>query len=356
MLVRQGGFFQQLKAWRSRIFRHGSQRMAGGLCALGIAHDEIILAINRRPNQFQLDELIVVPREKETPLSDILSAVVEKYQLEEMPCTLMLQPHEYELFLLDNPPVKKSEFQSAIRWKILSLIHFPLDEAIIDHFQVPLQKTHNPQQMIMVAVTRKNLLQAYSKAIKQSRLDLTAITIQEMGLRNATVLFDDDLKSTALIYLQDQGSEILIVNNKLLYFHRDLKLRLKEFESLKDFTETSSHEVLDHLALDIQRSFDYYQAQWRKPLPARIYLIIANGVYPIEAMTRYLVKRLAIEVNAFDLRFAITIKQNIPSELINQYLAIIGAVLPQQDIMMKSNDLNNPPESVHKESAHATAD
>lgn len=348
---------QLLRAWRARMSQSKIRQAVSGVCSVQITQNEIIFVVNRRPSQLQIDECILEHRDQNLSLADNLATIAKQHHLTGMECSLVLSPREYQLFLLDSPPVPKAEFQAAIRWKILSLIDFPVEEAVVDHFSIPMQKTHDPHEMIITAVTRLERLQAYKRTLQQAEFQLNAITIQEMGLRNILSIFDNDLKSTAFIYLQDNSSEILVMNNRILHFQRDLKIHLGEVHSLRDFTEDSTSPILDELALDIQRSLDYFQAQWRKPLPSRIFLIITNEAVPAEAIKNYLAKRLAIGINAFDLSSVVSFQTGVTPQFIYQHLAVIGNTLPMQECAAPNNTPAIPLKvTLQEEAEHATTD
>lgn len=317
----------------SPFFRREMPIISSGLCSIDISSQQIAFAINPNLGKNNLDSVFAIQLQKKIPLSEILTDAINQYDLKEWPCSLVLQPDEYQLLLLDNPPVSKSEFQAAIRWKIVNLLSFPIDDAIIDHFLMPLQKTHNPRQMILVAVSRKSFLQSRVRLLREAGLYPVAITIQELALRNISALYEKDQKGTAFIYLENYTSKIIITCGKCFYFQRDLGVPLLAIDEING---EGNNTQLNEMALQIQRSFDYYQAQWRKALPARIFLAVSDPTFSIEKISHYLERRLGISFTKLDLNEVITIKQNISLAQQHSRLAAIGNALAVPD--MSEND------------------
>lgn len=239
-------------------------------CSIGIFPDQFLIGISRGFQSLKSDLLLAYPFQKHQ-FAAALRNVVEDQQLGNMPCRWVLYPDQYLLFLMDDLPVAADEFQAAIRWKLGSMIPYPAEEALVDYFRIPPQKKHEPQPMIMVAVSHAPYLEKYAENLVYSGLNLTAISIQEIALSRITSLFCTDERSSALLYLEENAGELLIVRQKTLYLQRrfsDGWGRLDDIPSAPK--ETRPDCVLADLTLEIQRSIDYYQTQWRHVIPAQI--------------------------------------------------------------------------------------
>jgi MSHA biogenesis protein MshI len=271
--------------------------------------------------EIQLMEAL--PCDPSNPLEE-LKDFVEKNNLQGIDCSWMLQPDKYQLVSLEELPVKPEEFQAAVRWQVKKLLSFPTENAFIDSFPVPPPQMANPKKMITVVAAQASYIQPLALQIVNSGLNLKVIDIPEMGLRNITSLYEQDDLSTALIYLQEKSSELLITRNKTFYFSRKLEW---SFEFLT--RDMSSQEVinryLDRLALEIQRSFDYFQSQWRAKPPSRVLIVsLSPEVLDIAA---YLTQRLRFPVQNLDLNTVMLSKPVLTNSLECQYLPLIGGAL-----------------------------
>src|SRR5207253_1595029 len=114
------------------------------------------------------------PYKNQSNLVSSLTTFVKNNSLKNIPCSLMLQPEDYQLLITDALPVTPTEFQAAIRFKIKDLIRFPLDDVVIDNFLMPKMKT-STQNKISVIVAQASKLKTLSDQIRNCGLDIKFI-------------------------------------------------------------------------------------------------------------------------------------------------------------------------------------
>jgi len=259
------------------LFRHVIQQQTllslDEMCCLSITSKDVSL-IHTRRNEDKIELLDSVSLTySESNLLSSLTEIVKTYHLEKVPCIWMLQPTDYQLLLVEALPVKADEFQAAIRWKIKDLLSFPAADAVIESFPLPLKKTADSKEMIMVVAARKHYLQTLTEKIQQSGLQLQAIDIPELALKNITSLYEkDNNKGTVLIYLNEKQSLVIVSYQQVLYLVRQLEFGWSEVNS-SHFSEAEISIYLDKLALEIQRSFDYFKSQWRQQALLRVMVV-----------------------------------------------------------------------------------
>lgn len=299
---------------------------APGYCAIGLLpHEIVIVYLLKNKNEMNLQFCKSFPYEELTALKSTLIQAVKENQLQSIASTWVLTRNHYQVIYTEPLPVTAAEFQQAIRWKIQDSVPYPIQDAIIDHFDMPEQKTgSSSNKMMAVVVARKSYVDAFSQILKEAGLRLTTVDIPELALRNLTALYENDEKATALIYLQNKDSEIMITQQKTLYFSRKLEFGLEHYHP-DLMTEADLTGQLDKLSLEIQRSFDYYQAQWRNPTPTRIFLAMAEG--SPENIAKQLEKRLSIPLHVFNISEIIPCKTPISVEQQGKYLPVFGAVI-----------------------------
>ncbi len=298
---------------------------APGFCSIVFTPNQIDLAYAKNNNdKIELQFIESYPYKK-NQFSEVLNAAVKRHQLEGVYCTWVLPPERYQSILLDALPVAESEFQAAVRWKIKGTLQYPEEDIVVDHFPLPMKKTHDPHEMIVVVVAQQSFLQPHANKIQQSGLRLTTIDIQELALRNITALYENDEKTTAFIYLREKSSELVISCQKELYFHRHLELT-SAGANLQE--EHSSNPELDKAALELQRSFDYFQGQWRKPPPTRVFLAASEVLTPL--IMHYFTQYLALPIQPLDLREVLKSKQELSIQEQGHYLPLIGGLLREE--------------------------
>lgn len=185
-------------------------------------------------------------------------------------CNAVLTHHNYSLILTDTPQVEDEELAEAMRWKIQDLIDFPIDEAVIDVFRLPEDAMLGNAKMAYVAVSRRFLIQEVITLLNSSRVELESIDISELALRNLSLLIDDgseledDPHGLAMVQLSPGSGNLNIIKNRQLYLSR-------KFDIDWDGGLLTPLPI-NSLALELQRSLDYYEGQMEQVPPSVIYL------------------------------------------------------------------------------------
>jgi MSHA biogenesis protein MshI len=253
-----------------------------------------------------------------------LTEFVKKNGLEGINCSWLLKSDKYQLITLDELPVKPEEFQAAIRWQIKKLLSFPVEDAYIDSFPLPQPLTPNPKKMITIVAAQASYIQPIAEQIAESGLNLTTIEIQELALRNVMAMFEVDDKSSAMVYLQEKNSDIIFARQHEFYYLRRLDWSFEKLASNYDSQE-KINQYLQKLALEVQRSFDYFQSQWRLPVPNHVLMVSLNP--KVLDIAAYMSQRLRFPVENINLNKVLLSKIQLNSTAESQYLSVIGGAL-----------------------------
>lgn len=297
-------------------------------CCLSITTDQIHFVHARKADK--LPELLLIesyPYKHHKDLKVILSELVRKYSLKGVRCSWILGPEHYQLLQTEALPVAPNEFQAAIRWKIKDLLRFPKEDAVIDSFPLPQAKLPTSLTMIMLVVARLSIINPIADQINASGLKLATIDIPELSFRNLTALYEKDEKSSALVYMQEEKSQLIVTNQQRLYFTRQLDFGLRPILSALSQPEDKNilEQALNTIALDLQRSFDYYQSQWRQPEPARIFL--QTAVPCSVDLVALLSQRLNVTVNKINLADYFNNKTRVNLNQDGYFLPLLGGIL-----------------------------
>ena len=223
---------------------------------------------------------------------DALSGVVEEHNLKGVACNLVLSSDQYQIYQTEKPPVSDAELAEAIRWKVKDLIDYPLEDAITDVFDFPDDATRGRGSIINVVSVRKALLQENIRLIEESGLELESIDIVELVLRNVSMRYDTTGNGLALLFLRPGSGMILVSKGDTMYFSRRFDFSL---DALKDIS--SQETTVQNLALEVQRSLDYYESQLGQMPPKELLLIGPDDTFPLANM---LGQNVAVKVNKLD--------------------------------------------------------
>ncbi len=222
----------------------------------------MLLLVNHTSNAIEIlahDEILY---DHISHLTIILKSWAEKHSINNVPIYWLLNPEDYQLFMIESLPVPENEIKSALNWRIRSLISYPIEDAMIDYFMLPPKKTSPESPLIAAVAANINKLLDTMDLFKKAGLKLKSIYLPELALRNVAALHETDEKSTAMLYFYDKTILLTISRKKTLYFTRQLPWQM---------TGTTEMDF-EKLSLEIVRYFDYYQSQWRYPAPSRIYV------------------------------------------------------------------------------------
>jgi MSHA biogenesis protein MshI len=283
---------------------------------------------------------------------------VSKNKLKNADCHYVLDKTEYELELVETPPVEDDELREAVRWRLKDLISIPIEETVIDIFPLPDDAYRGRMKMLYVVAVHRAVIESKLKFIRSCGLDPKVIDIEEMALRNISLHLPDMEKGTiAILSLKENSGEILMFSHEDMYLSRsiemgyasliendehnnslqsplnnhseyDLELRIDEHGE-----ESNDHDrlmMLDRFILDVQRSLDYYESQLGKGIASKVYLL-PTGIDGLK-LQKPMQDALSPRVVDLECKKFIPMSEDINFKEIEEMylLPVIGAVLRRQ--------------------------
>lgn len=291
-----------------------------GSVGLEIRADGLGLALARRDSTGQMRGSECIYRacsaaERKTTLSELIS----EYRLSGLPCNLVLPADQYQTYPIELPNVEESELADAARWKIKDMLDFDLESAVTDVYDFPKDALRGRPEQLNVVVSRKAVVQGYVDLVAESDLELVSIDIADLALRNiARLISGEDQRSAAILYLRPGAGMMVLVKGDSLYLARHFDFSL---QSLNEPSQQDS--VIQHLALEVQRSFDYFESQMGQVPPQEIYLF---GPDPSVPLANMLGGSIAAKVTMLDLSICYDAEQAAGLEAINGFTALGGAL------------------------------
>lgn len=247
----------------------------------------------------------------------LLGERAERLGLRRQPCHLVLGREDYNLLLVEAPSVPASELREALRWRIRDLIDFPVDQAVLDAFLLPDDRSRGGKRMAYVAVAQRDLIIQRIAQIAEARLDLKVIDIPELATRNLVYRVCETERGVALVKLGSGTGSLYIVRGNDLHLARRFNVPY-EGGLLEDLPE-------DVLLLEIQRSLDYFERQMRQPPPGQIWLVGEN--LSEDKVTESLTGGLPMPLSLLDLESSLTLGDQVQTHTLTLCLPAIGAAL-----------------------------
>lgn len=307
------------------MFSIFKSKQATGTVGLEIRPDGLALAVIRSTAaNAPKDALSYVFKPcKAAEREQVLSQLIEQYQLHKMACHVVLPVEQYQTYVIDKPKVEDAELGDAARWRIKDMLDYDLDSAVSDTYTFPEDAVRGRPDQLNVVVSRQAIIQDCVNIINQSELELVSIDIADLALRNLAAKQTQEAgRSSALLYLRHGSGSMVLVKDGSLYLARHFDFSV---QSLNEPSQQDS--VIQHLALEVQRSFDYFESQLGQNPPQTLTLIGPDPHIPLANM---LGGSIAGQVALFDLSSLSFDSAPISAELIQSFIAL-GAALRAGD-------------------------
>jgi len=258
--------------WSKRALAQASGVV--GLCryeeGIAIAHGE-----RDGDGQWHVRDADFQPVTGEQAQANFVNQWIRERRLAGAVCHYVLNPKDYELLLLEAPPVEDSELLDAALWRVKDLIKQPIEEMAVDVMRLPTDAYRGRMNMIYAVCAKKNDIKSIVRFIKQCELTPDVIDIPEMCMRNLLAYIEDaDVGSVATLGLRRSSGEMVIYSHDAMYLTRQIEAGIKNFQMQTGGGLSLDNGLpLDQLSLDIQRSLDYYESQLGKGTVKRIYFL-----------------------------------------------------------------------------------
>ncbi|MEO8142864.1 MAG: agglutinin biogenesis protein MshI [Betaproteobacteria bacterium] len=185
-------------------------------------------------------------------------------------CATLLRAGEYQMLVVEAPTVPQAELKSAIRWRIKDLLDYHVDDATVDVLDIPPESGQPARNHSMYAVAARNeVIQAQVKAFEAARIPLSAIDVPEIAQRNISALHETEGRGAALLYFTSEFGLLTVTCGAELYLSRRIEVGLAQ---LLGATSQAREELFGRVVLELQRSFDHFERQFRHVTVAKLLL------------------------------------------------------------------------------------
>ncbi|MGA7800053.1 MAG: agglutinin biogenesis protein MshI, partial [Gammaproteobacteria bacterium] len=240
-------------------------------------------------------------------------------------CNSVLALGDYQLLLTEAPDVPPAELRAAMRWRIRELIDFHVDDAVIDVFDAPAASAGGAQRQMYVVVARAALIEAQVASLQELKLDLQAIDIPELALRNVAARLPEDESGLAMLYFGEERGVIVLTRQSDLYLARTLEVGYRQ---LAGAGPEEAERLTETLALEVQRSVDYYDRHFMQaPVTT---LVLTPLPEPVAGLAGGLQQSLGMQVRELALDEVVELAAPVDRTLAGHCLLAVGAALREE--------------------------
>ncbi|MCO4322478.1 hypothetical protein [Aliidiomarina quisquiliarum] len=200
---------------------------------------------------------------------EALSALLKRYEkfaTKRQALQLVLGTDLTEEVSVEKPELANEEIAAALQWTLKDLVKTPAADIIADFYDPAIHASGSKK--IQVVVASRTFLQPLLDVLHAAQFDI-------QGIVNATLAFsrwfNPDEKLVVLTQSFRDVNQLHIIANNMLVISRDLN-RIQPLTKIA-IDDTSELEVL---ALEVQRSIDYYTGQLRQAPLSEICIATAH--------------------------------------------------------------------------------
>jgi MSHA biogenesis protein MshI len=252
----------------------------------------------------------------------VFAPLAQGRDLSQAAVSAVLSTDEYQLVQIEAPDVPPEELRGAVRWKLKDIISFPASEAVIDVFEIPEQARYVESRMLYAVAARADAVQRMVSLIKPRVRGFDVIDIPELCLRNIAALLPQDQQGVALISLGEHFAQLTLTCRGVLYLARRIDLSRRAEGSPG---ETPALLDVPSLALELQRSLDYYESHFDRA--AIVDIVVTSGDERAERLLGGLVTATGHSVTLLDVEELFEVAEGIEPDTRWPGLLALGAAL-----------------------------
>ncbi len=274
--------------------------------------DGVALAVNHlRDGAPHLETVAFIEQAQPLTNSKVIAEYLSEHRLTDVPVSLVLQEGEYQLLLIEAPDVPVDELKDALLWRVKDLIQFNPEDAYLDYIELPDDAYRGRGKMIYVVVAERTLIDQRVDWLDALGVSAVTIDIPELALLNITESLCAEEMGTAVLFLEEDRSNLTMLSGSALYLARGLSY--------------SPFDQVENTVLDIQRSMDYFESQIGKPPCVRILILpLQVGETPLLMELR---NNLSADVQSLDLADVVGSDEPLRVDLQQVCLIAIAASL-----------------------------
>lgn len=197
--------------------------------------------------------------------------LVRRCGLEKARFVGILDPTAYTLFPADAPAVPREEWALNMRWKIGDRIQYPVEQAVVEVFDLPGRTVEGDSGKIYVVVAQDTEVKRHVDLFLNAGLDLLAIDIWELALGRLTDTLEEDAQGVGVLHMAPEGGVVIVRRHQTLFLARTVETAWHDV--VPDISSTAMalsmasgrHGKMGELARELRRTFDFYESNFIQP-------------------------------------------------------------------------------------------
>jgi type IV pilus assembly protein PilM len=285
-----------------------------------------------------------------------LQGLLREHKIKRKQAAMGLSGHSVIVKKISLPEMTEAELEESIHWEAEQYIPFDIDDVNLDFQIIEGGSSEEGKMDVLLVAAKKDKIDDYTDLLIQAGLQPTVVDLDAFALQNAWEINYEVVpgRNVALVNIGAGFTNIGVLRNGMTSFTRDISIGgnhytdaiQKEFgmsaeqaERVKTGQEAAAdpdgvrrvmETVSENIAVEIQRSFDFFKATTADQEINQI--LLSGGSARVRQLDTFLNQRLKIEVQVndplqnlkvnpkkFDLEY---LKENAPAAAVAVGLAL----------------------------------
>ena len=223
--------------------------------------------------------------------------------------------------VIEVPQLSERELSSAIHWEAEQYVPLPLDQVNLDFTILrDSRDTQTSKMEVLLVASPKSLIDKYLKILDQADLNPVAAETEIISASRALVRTVMNVKTTLVVSLGAQTTDLAILRNGTLAFTRSISAggeslsralvqgldfnpnQAEQFKQtygldksqLEGKILTAVKPIMDTIISEMKRAIGYYQEKY--PQEKVEVILITGGTAKLPGMVMYIAEEIGIEV------------------------------------------------------------
>lgn len=202
----------------------------------------------------------------------LLKRLVRRHKLENSRCVLCLHSSQYFHGMTDRPEVEEDELQDALRWRVGDLIDYPVNEALIDSYEVAEGTADHDANQLGIIIVKRSIVEELYQTLNQAGLKPVAFDVVEFCQRNISELLPENDRGLLLLQLRHTSTQMVGIQKGQLLISRQTNILGDEVnDELENLAEghhlAGETASVENLTVEVQRTINFYSSRARRPPP-----------------------------------------------------------------------------------------
>ena len=191
-----------------------------------------------------------------------LLARYQRFGFKKQPLQMVLSSAFFEQVAVERPDLPNDDIAATLQWTLKDLVTIPAADIIADFYDPPVQVSG--AKKINLVAARRSFLSECLAPIHAAQFNVQGIVNADLAIAN---WFDADERLMLVTQTQRETNQLQIVSKNKLVVSRELN-RISPLAKIAP----EDMDELEALALELQRSLDFYTGQLRQAPLAEIVL------------------------------------------------------------------------------------